>query len=598
MTNLKTRKSKTFHHPQRYLTKKLELRSQNEDLNVQAACLLKYFPKYYKNLDINLSSSRACFVISKLRQTKMIENLTLEGTDAKNLNKLEQSVFRNKRKLVKSLPSIQTSNEYTNSIYRPQISTFFPKITSLDLCLMSELNDIQMESTFIDRKLEPKIWRSYAYFWKGFQYLKHLEMANCNSHFWLIIRQVNSLPNLLSSLETLKLFLAFQCDPQSHSLVRDILGELNRNGSFLRRVTHLDCQDFGTLHYYDDLMGSVLAHCPKLVSLNFLIGREAQYYPDISEIYKEHGGLEVFKQLERMNSLKTLNVSAYGLKSFVKYFSVPKSVKKLVLYVGHSFYNLSFLDLFQDPENRFFERWNGLQNLQTLKLKMRMIEGPNDLFHKFINPLLEALPNCLKKLRLEITGSPAFYWKNCRAIDLSLLLENKSPALKQLESLKILADSLKMELEPNKALKFLNLKKLAIDGKIFDWFDFESCFQLLPEKTFKTFKLSTLTFESIQLFRNFIKLIKKEMRQGNLALNLKIRVFIKSFQEVFDQFKIPIDLKGANVNLEIILMSPAGSDIISRLSKSRKNEFERIFGSFDLSLNQRIADCYKRTKLI
>jgi len=125
-----------------------------------------------------------------------------------------------------------------------------------------------------------------------------------------------------------------------------------------------------------------------------------------------------------MNSLRTLRVSAYGVRTLAKHFSIPQSLQKLSLQVGHSFFKPDLLDLFQESEYGFFERWREFHNLHNLKIKMRTIEEPNDLLTKFTKPLLEAIPN-LKKFTFELTKSSAMGSDYCSPLDFSLLLENE-----------------------------------------------------------------------------------------------------------------------------------------------------------------------------
>lgn len=351
------------------------------------------------------------------------------------MNTLERKIFRNKRKSVKSLPIAQISDENETVISRPHLSTFFPRITSLGQGVINELICPRIGSKFVSTELERNILHSYGYFWKGFRCVKHLEISNKNKYFWLIVKETNSSTHFLSSLEILKLSLEFEEDPTENSFVRDLLLELEKNGHFLSNITSLDFEEFPMFHCYDEITGSILSQCPKLVSLKFPIGREAKFFESADDIYRECQEIAALEEIENMETLKTLSVSAYGIKTLAKYFVVPASVQKLSLHVGHSSYKPDLLNLFHKPKYGFFERWKKLNNLHTLKLKMRVIPKCNDLLLNFARPLLEAIPN-LKKFKFELTESPAC-WKPS-PLDFSLLLENTN-IVKQLETLKIVA---------------------------------------------------------------------------------------------------------------------------------------------------------------
>jgi len=597
-------KPKTLHHPEHFLTKQLELRNKLKKFDAQKACLLKYFPKYYKNLVTSLSS-KDWPVISKLRQAKVIESLALEDIkdilrkdEARIFKKLEQKIFRNKRKSVKSLPIAQSTGPYSTRKYRPQINTFFPRITSLDLTLISDIFEERwgrvkrMKPMFIGRELEQKTWRSYGYFWKGFRDLRHLKMSRQNRFIWLILKEINSSSRFLSSLKTLKLSLKFRDHPNETVRIRNFLFELEKNGHFLSHLSHLDCEEFVLFHCYDALMGSILSQCPKLVSLSFPIGREAGFYETPEDIYRECKEIRVLEQVKTMESLRTLSISAYGIKTLAKHFSVPPSVQKLSLTIGHSFYEQDLLDLFQEPEYNFFDRWKGFHNLGTLNLRMRAIEEVNDLVTKFAKPLFEAIPN-LKKFSFGLIESPICPVDDCPPLDFSALLENET-VVKQLESLKIvLADGGQIAFDPEKSHLLSSLRKLVLKGDLSDEFDSKSFLQSFlstPDnanaKTKKTLKIPSLSFESVEAFSEFIKLALRRIRSGNLVLDIEMRIdlTIRSCKELFNHFKIPLVLEeNESFGLDVFLRS---SSEAKEISDFRKKEFRRIFGCLNAILYQ------------
>jgi len=139
MISLRSIKPKTLHHPEYYLTTKLKLRVQAQEFNAQKACLSKYFPKYYRNLTIEIPAGDWS-IGKKLCQTKAIQHFT-GGSDvyssrashSKRICDLEQRIFRNKRKSVKSLPLFFNLSERKRSRYRTtppnrsHFSAFFPR---------------------------------------------------------------------------------------------------------------------------------------------------------------------------------------------------------------------------------------------------------------------------------------------------------------------------------------------------------------------------------------------------------------------------------------------------------------------------------------
>ncbi len=245
MTDLKHFKIKTIHHPEDYLTKCLEKNLKH--FNVQKALLLKYFPKYYKNLRINFSAKDWSFQ-SKLRLTKTIDHfiaaemndyISENNTHSRSLRNLEQKIFRNKRKSVKSLPFLNDSAGFIRFEPKgPQLSTFFPRLVSLDLWRAVQFTQSKVEFTFISREMEQEILQSYGYFWMNLRHLKHLKTSNNHRYFWLIINKMDSSPHFLSSLKTLELSLSFVYDRKDYAHPRNVLKDLSQNENFLKHLTH------------------------------------------------------------------------------------------------------------------------------------------------------------------------------------------------------------------------------------------------------------------------------------------------------------------------------------------------------------------------
>jgi len=65
--------------------------------------LLKYFPKYYRRLDINNFYFKRGSVLPKLKQIKTIENFQYNsvGVDSKKISKLTRILLQTKRKSIR-----------------------------------------------------------------------------------------------------------------------------------------------------------------------------------------------------------------------------------------------------------------------------------------------------------------------------------------------------------------------------------------------------------------------------------------------------------------------------------------------------------------
>ena len=461
---------------------------------------------------------------------------------------------------------------------------------------MRDLFSKGKEAMFMDRALEREILWCYNHFWKGFRNLKHLELTNKTCYSWFILKEINSSPLFLSQLKTLKLYLEFYFKRGDFVRSRNVLHELTKNEQFLQHLTHLDCEGFEGFQYYDRLMSELLCQCMNLVSLNFPIGRQADYYSSPDEIYKECQEIGVLEQIRKMNTLQTLSVSVYGIKTFIKHFSLPKSLQKIVLSVLHSFYDPALLDLFNSD---FFERWGELSHLITLKIRMRRTAQSNDLLHKFVLPLLQETPS-LKKFRLRLVHSPAFRASSCEALDLSLFNERVA-VLKQLESFKVSNRTTFNEFSPQKPCQLLtfdskrcqflsNLKKVHIEGDFSQEFNFQSflrfCSSSKPLGN-KNLKLSILIFESIEAFSECIRFAKQAVSFGNLKLDLKILLLVQNLEETLNYFKQPIVLeKDLRVRLDISMKWRGRRQNVNSVIEPNYDSLKQIFGDFQIKITE------------
>jgi len=596
MTERQTRKFKMFlHNPEYRLTQRFEPK-------IEKTHLLKYFPKYYNVLETSLSKNDWPF-ISKLRQTKIVRHFRGEIGQGpiygKVIHNSEEKIFKNKNKSVKSQPAWTYSNLKIEG--KSRVSTFFPRIAFLDLTINNSMWRFDQEANivYVDREKEQEILGPYNLFWKGLRHLKHLKLSNNTPYFWLIIREINSSPHFLVSLEKLEFSLIFHFDRKDNKSPRNVLVELFRNEQFLKYLTHFNCKDFQGFQYYDKLMSSILMQCPKLVSFAFPIGRQVYYFSSVDEIYKECQDTLVLSQLERIKNLQALNLSIFGFKTFAKYLSIPFSLQKITLNVYHSFYDPGFMDMLQGKG--FFGRWKRLNQLQILQLELPLIRKTNDLLHKFILPLLESTTD-LKEFECKFKDSPAHRgaWEG---LNLSLFFSHLA-SLEKLKSVRISKSSNDeysryvsliniMRFDPKKSKEIhclSNLTQLEIDCPSLAKNDFQNSIKMFsrddpPSK--KKLKFSTLSFDSIDNFCEFLKFANYEAQSGDLEFDLAVHLWIKGLEQLFHDLKWPLVLeRRVTVKLEISIKCAEMKKFMS-LSGQEKKDLRKIFGeNFDLSLAQ------------
>jgi len=594
MSHLKAIKPSFLHHPEYRQTERLRILDNSENFKAEQACLLKYFPKHYRRLRTDISM-KDWPLISRLRQIKTIDYFTsfrvsnLPKTRvSKGLFRIEQKILRNKRKSVKSLPLLATQTRSMSFKQRHlHINPFFPMITNLNLTAIRDLNFDPNEVMVVDRVRARNIRKCHNYFWRGFRKLRCLEFSNTVSHAWFIIKEINSSSVLLARLKILKLSLRLEMDDDSDH----ILHQLARNGSFLRHLTHLDCEKFEGFQYYDGFLSELLTQCPNLVSLNFPIGRQAHRYSTPDEIYVECESTEALEHVGRMNQLQELSVLVYGIKTFIKHFSPPKSLRKLVLNIFHSFYDPALLDRFN---SKFFERWEGLSHLETLKIKMRRTAQSNNILRKFVLPLLQMTPD-LKRFRLVLVNSPAFHATICEKLDLSLFNKRVSSTLKQLESFKVLNCTNALSYSPNlitfdpkKSYFLSNLRRVSIQGDLSETFDFKSFLQLFSIENGdpkKSLKMSTLRFNSVEAFSEHLKVANQVISMKNLDMELEIMLKTRDLGETLSFLKVPIVLeRGLIIKLNICLIKKIFGPGILTIIEQNSDTLKRIFANLEFRI--------------
>jgi len=414
------------------------------------------------------------------------------------------------------------------------------------------------------------------------------------------MKQIDCSPRFLSGLKTLELCLTVYQSRYFDTYPRDLLHQLSKNENFLKHLTHLNCTFFEGLENYDELMGVLLSRAPKLSSINFNLGSQARYYGSADEVYRECKEGKVLKQLEKMNNLKTLRMTVYGIKTFVNNFVPTLSLQKVILDIHHSFYDPHLLDLFQEGGGLFFDHWKKLHNLGTLKILMHQIENSNDHLHKFILPLLQAIP-ALKKFRLELTNSKGVSWRKCehrKPLDLSLLFDNVI-TLKQLQSLKVLNCQLLDDLQPTREYEKMifttkerqllsNLTEINLYGDLLEEsFDFKGFLRLFSpaldgESVKRSFKIS---FKSIQGFAEFVKLVSRmKNTKFNLDIGLKVQD-TKGLDQIVEYFKLPIPLERDVVISLKISVYWRDLSVSEKGWEERDKNIRLIFKNFKLSLS-------------
>ena len=151
------------------------------------SCLLKYSPKYYRELEIRLSGEQRNErgIKLKVKQVKILKKLCFQMANKNKIENTLKGLIRTNQKTLRSLPNSQyrdRRHSYFESYRKlPNLHwhMYFPMIKSFDLSSWNDL-DFEAEGNMMSfsRLLEQKVHKECGYFWMANRGLRDLSISN------------------------------------------------------------------------------------------------------------------------------------------------------------------------------------------------------------------------------------------------------------------------------------------------------------------------------------------------------------------------------------------------------------------------------------
>ena len=223
-------------------------------LDGEHAWLVKYFPKYFKNLILKGGERIGRAVRSKVERLKVVRNCEgfYEWDDPQNYFK---KLLRSSRKTLSTIPSVilfdRNDQDFSSCL-------FFPKVNALDFTRHWRHEYlVRREDLHLLRPKLKEISRSYGYFWRGNRSLGSLEVALFDDFYFILLEKIDHSKRFLSSLKKLKL---------SISASKSIISELMKRKNILEHITHFTIQN-SKEEFNWELIQSLISCCSQLYYL-------------------------------------------------------------------------------------------------------------------------------------------------------------------------------------------------------------------------------------------------------------------------------------------------------------------------------------------
>jgi len=499
-----------------------------EQIELKTCLFLKYFPKYLKNLTIYPPHGA---VKSKVKRSKIIHEFQnvqffVKGSDW-------TFFLSNKMKSIQNLSnSSQSTTQFSNKIQ------LFSGLQSIEINL----------SPNFSRPVNKKACKKMLALPK----LKHLriKIMPCGMHDFSIIENLNSLPIILSSLKTLAVH-SQSIEDQDIKLIE----VMKENQRFLRSLTSLSLGSLCSPSHHQAFQ-SLANSCPNLRHLSFEFScRNISYMRAKPRRFSSHRfptHAHCLRIIKTFPNLKSLDLKIADNLAFLLHFSIPSGVQSLSLNFEETLSQeimLQFADTLPDTERdelqilkvfeenhtliKFFNNFEQLENLETLKLTFSADSGPKDsIYQSYLSQYILKKLLFLKHLAFIVKKSHA----GLNTADLSDSLQDcYLPQLlgscsQTLETLKVATYEKMISFEGDLSAlrnKFVNLKMIKFNGGYaednikFIGFSLQQLISLGSSIT--TMRFTVYMKQSSESFLEIIEQLKKLQIPNQLQLLMKIK---------------------------------------------------------------------------
>ncbi len=563
--------------------------------------LLKYFPKYYKHLDLGRLRGGNRSAQSRIQKLKIVRSVAycygyyMYENPKNDFKKL----LRTSRKTVTRIPS---AGGYVGLFEDFSLCLDFPKVKTLDLIERNE-SESKVREEWSRRNIpvsKKEISASYGHFWGGCGERIDLKVALRDEYDLILFKKIDSSKRFLSHLKRLELSI--------FASSRSMMTELMVNKNLLRHVTHLTIQRAEEKIDWE-LVQSVLNYCPQLYSLSLPSAQSRESSQDFC------------LDLSCLQNLKVLEADVNHIRIFLNGIDFSPSLREMTLKIQDYEDLDNFSDIFETQQDGndnnkrmieeedardwisfekhkvlsdFFEKCKKLSNLRALDLTFD-VAYQMDIFRLFLLPFLGITPQ-LETLNLSLITRGSPYSREDKVFDLEIFL-SEIGSLHSLKHLRINAYPWdKWTFSGSSDLQQLcclsNLSSIEIkDARIYSDFDFKKFFKAFLESsnvkrenivTTKTVKFAKLALSSTQYFIRILNLMLSVSHFRKLQVDLEIDLIVQSIDEIYSKFHYPICV-AHNTRLKLHVGIIHFKD--SELTLEQKQYFKMIFGQLQFTIN-------------
>jgi len=569
-TFLRQEESDLFHSP--------------EVLDGENAWLLKYFPKYYKLLNLR------GFRISRAVRSKVEKLKVVRDCHGYYLFDDFKKLLRSSRKTLSRVP---VRIFYEGNYQHFSSCLYFPKVKALDLtedCGQEYSHRKEMHPT---RPIPKKIYASYGHFWGGNRFVESLELALYDDFDLILLKKIGDSTRFLSCLKGVKLLIK----ASTNTLI-----ELLKNKNLLKHITHFTITRY-TQHEIDwRLIQSLIDCCPQLYSLSLpTVRRCCQGGPD----------LNFCLDLSSFQNLQALKITVDHIRIFLNGIDFPPSLREMTLDIVDSEKLNDFSDIFEiqqdnqgdgtiedqdakewmsfvkhDILSNFFEKCKKLSKLQVLNLKFNICYQM-DVFKHFLLPLLRTVPQ-LETFNFTSDHTPSeeqlfdleFFFSEIQFLHslkhLGIISRYRNQWIfsgaEDHQKLRSVSNLSSFEISGVKASSSFNLKK------------FLSAF--LDSNNTNRVARKSLKFDKLNIFSSqdlikILNLMRSVAHFPNLQIELQIYLTVENIDDLFSNFPYPIYVaSNTRLKVEFFLKHFQGE----KLTNEQKQDLKMRFGQFHFTL--------------
>jgi len=467
----------------------------------EGSYILKYSPKYYQSLTLQLTLQNA--LLSKIKKIKKLKAFTGLYKD-EIFQKLWLNLLANNRKEIEETPQIEPNkcSIMISASFSIKLNTqkmkYFPNVTRLARprwdfdYLIGYYNDVLTEKGYFAKYLE------------NMRKLKSIEMLIKDENFdeakW-IIAKLDKMSRMLSGLETFSIKI--------RTRNQNSLKELFQYKNVFSHLTGLDFPDG-----FHPIFAEIPQRCKNLKSLSLKLKSTKDKNPEI---------FTLLTSIQKLAGLKSLDFSLpEDAKLFWNHFKPQSSLRYLALEFNAS-------DLMNENNKDVGSHWEEIKELEILELKILCNTEREITLVRFLTTNILKKIHKLRSLKVLIGGS--FDHLSLKTYYEPFLVEEVPHLYESLERFEYnqwnsSKEDVKIDLKMKKMELFRKLKEVKLGGEGICFENMDKIVDLLQEnqkeeRDYPTLKINIESRTQSQWLKEPLQKIQKIKRMDR---NLKIAI--------------------------------------------------------------------------